>query len=917
MQRLLLASFFLLSLFSLSAKSQTFSIKGSVTNAHTRELLTGATVAIPNLSQKARSGLDGSFTLSNLSSGTYRLHCSFVGYKDLDTTISVKSNIRLNIRMRDAASDLNTVNVAGRRNRESEASAKKDEQNAPQVMNVVSAKTIQLSPDIIIANVLQRVSGVSLERSSSGDGRYAIIRGMDQRYNYTLINGIKIPSPDNKNRYVPLDIFPADLVERVEVTKALTPNMEGDAVGGAINLVMKNAPDHLYINASLSTGYSQNLLNNGFNSFPVSAINKKSPYEANGPSYLAKPEDFTRDNLNYTKKNFTPNTIASFSIGDRFFNQKLGVMLGASYQNTYRGYSNIFNPAEYTDHTDQEGSLTIKHANERDYSTQLTRTGLNAKIDYNINAKNKISLYNFYAILEDAQSRMTTDTLQPAPRTGPGTGQVWNFGRSKYQRQTIYNSTLQGEHLILPGLKFDWTGAYSKAASNVPDLAEYEYDGGFFADGTSPVPYQHPNKTTDYHRIWERNSDRDVSGYANLAYTGKVAEIPYTITGGGMYRDKHRDNLYQDYELRTVPDGNNNQLWTNIYNFNWSVFNPEGSPASPNTYRANEDISAEYGMLKFRIKNLETVAGVRVENTSQDFETDVPVTLAGKTGKISYQDILPSVHFKYILDDQTNLRLSYFKSINRPAYFEIIPTSQNGDDYNEIGNPNLKHATADNLDARYELFPKSNEQILIGAFYKKIYNPIEYGFVGAKNESYQPNNFGDATNYGFELVYEKYISKFGIRANYTYTHSSITTTKLTTFNSVGKLISETRPLQGQSEHIANAALLYKDIKNGLDMQLAWQYTGKRIALVSPYYQFDQWQKGLSMFDFSAEKKITKQFSVFTKVQNLLNTADEFYIKKPVTNPYPVPNEIPGSPTTLAQRSLYGQNYQLGLRYILN
>ena len=112
---------------------------------------------------------------------------------------------------------------------------------------MVSAKSMQLSPDLNVANVLQRVSGVTMERDNSGEAQYAILRGMDKRYNYTLVNGVKIPSPDNKNRYVPLNIFPSELLDRLEVTKSLTADMEGDAAGGAVNMVMKDAPGQFYL----------------------------------------------------------------------------------------------------------------------------------------------------------------------------------------------------------------------------------------------------------------------------------------------------------------------------------------------------------------------------------------------------------------------------------------------------------------------------------------------------------------------------------------------------------------------------------------------------------------------------------------------------------------------------------------------
>ncbi len=925
MTKLVLPFLLLIVAFHHTSLSQTtgFTLKGKLTDAQTSEALVGASISISGGHKATVTELDGSFVLKNLSAGSYTLHCRYVGYKTIDTTLTVNGNISIAFSLVRNSDALNTVIVSGKRDGSSDAAARRTEQNAENVMNIVSARSIQLSPDITVANVLQRVSGVSLERSSSGDGRYAIIRGMDQRYNYTLINGIKIPSPDNKNRYVPLDIFPADLVERIEVNKTLTPNMEGDAIGGTTNLVMRNAPAGMYLNASLSTGYNQTLFDRKFDAYPVKAINKKSPYEANGPDYSAQPQDFTRDNLNYTKKNAAPNAIASLAIGNRFFNNKLGIMLGGTYQRTYRAYSSIFNPADF-----QEGGLLfIKHANEREYSTRLTRSGFNAKIDYNLNDRNRISLYNVFCMLDDAQTRLTRDTLQPAPRTRPGTGQVWYYGRSKFQRQTIYNSTLQGEHVLIPGkLNVDWSAVYSRATSRIPDWAEYEYDGGYYTDPSTPndPPYQHPNVVQNFNRSWWRNTDRDLSGYLNVAYSGQVLNTPYTLTVGGMYRDKHRDNHYDNYELRPVPDaGSTNQIWTDIYHFNWSVFNPKGTPGEANNYRSNEKVAAGYAMVKFRIENLETTAGVRVENTKQDFETDVPITQPAKSGTITYTDVLPGIHFKYILNARTNLRLSYFSSITRPGFFEIVPYNYNGDNWREQGNPRLQHTTANNVDLRYEFFPRSNEQILVGAFYKRIQNPIEYGFTftGVLNQTvYQPNNFGDATNFGFEVVYEKYFRNFGVRANYTYTNSSITTNKMTSVFENGAVKrtfpEEKRPLQGQSAHIANAALIYKSVAKGIDVQLTWQFTGKRIVLVAPYYGFDYWQKDMHLFDLSAEKKIFKKFAVFTKIQNLFNTPYEVYVKQPPVNAIPAPHQDASSGKTLTQRDVYGQNYQLGIRYIL-
>ena len=104
--------------------------------------------------------------------------------------------------------ELGEVTILASADRSSDASARLSEKQSPLVSNIVSARSIEISPDLNVSNILARVSGVTLERNGSGDGQYAVLRGMDKRYNYTLVNGVKISSPDNKNRYVPLDIFP-------------------------------------------------------------------------------------------------------------------------------------------------------------------------------------------------------------------------------------------------------------------------------------------------------------------------------------------------------------------------------------------------------------------------------------------------------------------------------------------------------------------------------------------------------------------------------------------------------------------------------------------------------------------------------------------------------------------------------------
>src|SRR6185312_5338511 len=143
-----------------------------------------------------------------------------------------------------------------------------------------------------------------------------------------------IPSPNSQDRFVPLDIMPSDLLQRMEVVKGLRPDMEGDAIGGTVNLIMKDAPDTLYRKASFSTGYNQLFINNKFTHYKPSSV-QQDPYITHGSNdnYALQVSDFSRTIFHYTNNHPAPNLIGSLALGKRFFNNKIGVMAGGSYQN--------------------------------------------------------------------------------------------------------------------------------------------------------------------------------------------------------------------------------------------------------------------------------------------------------------------------------------------------------------------------------------------------------------------------------------------------------------------------------------------------------------------------------------------------------------------------------------------------------
>ena len=287
----------------------------------------------------------------------------------------------------------------------------------------------------------------------------------------------------------------------------------------------------------------------------------------------------------------------------------------------------------------------------------------------------------------------------------------------------------------------------------------------------------------------------------------------------------------------------------------------------------------------YELKKWHFIAGVRAEHTLQSYTMAYPAAGDDPYGEQNYWDFLPSVHVKFMPQENMNIRASYFKSVNRPGFFEIVPYSIINEEYMEFGNKDLKRAQIDNIDLRWEYFPTSTEQFMAGFFYKKINNPIEYAYYTVNNRQfgYGPANLGNATNFGFEIDAIKYFRNFGVKANYTYTHSAITTPK-TSYGRTedGKLerrsVDQTRPLVNQTPHIANISLLYKNTRYNWDAQVAVTYSGEKIVIASHYLDSDYWEEGSFSLDASVEKKFKSGVSFFMKGNNLLNTPVRRFIK---------------------------------------
>ena len=908
-------------------------IDGIVKDQKTGEPLIGSVVEVKELpGVKTTTGLDGSFRLHELPDrGRYTLVVRYLAYKTREVPVEVSDTGSVTITLDEDVRRFGEAVVTGHRNSRTDISAISLEKNAGNVLNVMSQQSIQLSPDVNVAAVLQRVSGVTFEQSASGEASYAILRGMDKRYNYTLVNGVKIPSPDDKNRYIPLNIFPSDLMDRIVVSKSLTADMEGDAAGGVVDMVMKDAPSRFELQANGAVGMSDYFWNGNrhYLSTDRGHATVKAPYEAFGSQYAATAADFKHGPAQVKSQSVpAPNLVGGLSVGNRFFNDHLGVMLAGSVQNTYRGTERTYNAVKMAS---GEQAMYISSLKHRYYSMHDLTTGVHGKLDFAIGGQ-KLEWYNMYVRTNSDATRynnsVSTEYLSSQSYTQD------DELRSSTQTQSIFASHLKGTHHILPDLTFDWASIFSRAKEEEPDRTYITLTnevqtpvnglGGSLWDGQKTLLKTRPK---EMERRFQHNKDTDWTGYANLSYNTHLGNVVDALwKAGAQYRRKERSNRYYSYQFNPADiqqqlDGNGLDQFAVP---NWVCRTPY-TQASQLNYNSKEHVGGTYAMVTLKSHFGELYAGFRAEHTNQIYTMLQHFDNLGPVGEQSYWDYLPSASLKWTPNGKMNVRLSYYRSINRPGFYEIVPYQIMGEEYQEKGNPNLKRARIDNVDLRWEWFPSANEQVLVGVFYKYLKDPIEQVFVASDGKMgsgadayYMPANLGNAKNYGFEIDVVKYIRHFGVKANYTYTHSAITTTKRQyKLNGNGEYesgVTQKRPLVNQAPHTANLSLLYKDTDHGWNAQLAASYTGTKLALVSPFKDADQWDKALFGLDFSAEKKFDNGLSVFFKANNLLDAKRERYIK--TVNESNLEYEGQRTDRTVVGTYRYGRTFLLGVRYTL-
>jgi TonB-dependent receptor len=734
----------------------------------------------------------------------------------------------------------------------------------------------------------------------------------------TTINGSKIATPEDEGRFVGLDVISANQLASIEVTKALTPDMDGDAIGGAVNLVTKSAFDYdkRVLNAVIGGGYG----------------------ELRGrPSYQA--------DLTYA---------------DKFGEQKnVGVTFSGSFHSFDRGSEN--NEMEWgdvEDLNDNEIPWALEELQLRDYwNVNRDRIGLSGALEYRLNPDNQFYLRGIYNNRKDTETRHVFEigAEDYVSRTELVDAGIERALRARTETQIIYNIAGGGEHQFSK-LGLNYEAAYNYGEEEKPkelisifemdesadltlDLSDTDTPGYSITNLSSGYELNADNYVLDeIEHSDQLTTDKNIMAKLNLKYPFSLQQNSGEFKFGGKLHMKERDakddvTFYSwegaDDVLLTpyVSDDKNDNFMDGTYNIGpmpdadklesfWdankggdleSEFSNEDS--DPATYIAAEDIYAYYAMATLNVGKTMFLAGLRHEFTKTDYTGNTVVfDTAGdyeSTQKVqkdsSYSHIMPSLHIRYMVNPRLNIRAAYTRSIARPNYIDLVPYAliSREDEEIERGNPALKTTTSNNFDLLGEYYLQGIGILSGGVFYKSL-NDIIYPSVfeesGGPYDGYeitQPVNADKATLLGVEVNWQQqftflpgFWSGFGIYANYTYTDSKADLT--------GR---EDTIIPGQAGNVGNFALAYE--KYGFQGRLSFAYYGEYIFEVGETPEEDIYYDNNLRIDFNASQRITRYMQAYLQFVNLSDTPLRYYI---------------GDTNRPIQREFYSWWTQLGLRF---
>jgi TonB-dependent receptor len=782
--------------------------------------------------------------------------------------------------------------------RDSAAAAVEQQKNADGVTNVVAGDTVGKLPDSNIAEALQRVSGISIQRDQ-GEGRYINVRGAPSEFTNITVNGVSLPAPDPFTRAIDLDVVPANIADTLEISKTLLPNQEADSIAGAVNIKTKSAfkKPGLQFNAELGGSYN----------------------EFGG----------------------THDERASFSLSNTMLNDTLGVSLSTSYGKTDRQLDNVETA------WGRNGSVFAPiETLFKDYDTVRERLAVTGNVEYRPNDDTSVYVNSTWSRYVDDEWRNRLSILYSEGKIVAGaTDSVASFTTPRIEKQVrhriIENHIVANEVGLKQNLsvgKLDASVSMATAKQDYPQRDEL-----LFRSSLRPtISYDYSkNPNEPYISLFDTKEHLNVGAYAfrENAYRDAdtnedtlTAKVDYEVgmyKFGVLYADSERTtdgSRWRNRSSTAAPTTNlagflstnvsknygynlgfklNTELADAYYGATKALSPPRVEQSLTEDYSVDEKVAAAYGMMKYKADKLNVIAGVRVENTKDVGSAPVYNTVTGRitsqVGEKDYTNVFPNLTVRYDYNDNLVGRFALTRSLARPNFDDIVPRAVESQEGTQLvvttGNPDLNPTLSNNVDMSVEYYFGDIGLASVSVFYKDL---KDYNYVLRTNGTYignpavlvRPENAPSGEITGVEVSYQQQLDNgLGVFANYTIADASI---------DVGRNYASRNkfPLPGQSDYTGNIAVFYE--KGKISARLSYTDRGEFLNEINADDgALDLYWDGRGQLDFTGGYKVNKQTELVIEAKNLTNSAGVRYY---------------GSKSRVYEYEKFGYSIYLGAKY---
>ncbi len=810
--------FFALMTLAQSICAQTGIISGKVIDAKNGETLIGASIIIDeNPTMGAATDIDGNFTIPKVPTGKHSLKVNYIGYQPkTELNVEVKANEITNLNLtltEDAVNLKEAVVTATVTKRDNESAIVVMQKNSTVIQSGISSEEMKRSPDKSSSDVIRRVSGATIQ-----DGKFAIIRGLADRYNMAMLNNVLLPSTEPDRKSFAFDVFPANILDNIIIMKTGQPNLPSEWSGGLIQLNTRDIPEKNFFNVSYGISFNEGTTFRPFKGYEGSKTDalgfdtKTRTLPQNFPGIIglndlkladagASLRSLGRKLVNSSwrvRQKGLAYPGQSIQMSGGFAVRKSDVQLGGVFALTYS------NTPRFNDgvRNSYEGASELGSAYQDERYTTAVASALLANLGIVIKNNHKITWKNIYTINSD-----NTTIL----RDGVSYGNATEVMRTslEFTSAHVFSTNLAGEHLFKnTEIKWKWNGNMVLINRDQPKTIRYSYEKPYNSstpfgsnESTEPFKYQFSyggSEPKQGSQFFSSLQERVYSAGTDLSIPFKIKSQKQTVTVGYYYQNRTRNfearNLFIDY-----PGGFNDSMLTdlNIDNIiNQNNFANGKLTMNPfvfasDIYKANSQLHAAYAMMENNIgEKFKAVWGFRFESFRQQLTTPGSIDFdvipqdpepplvktkvidttyvkqyfsgaynADSAGNITpVFPLLPSINLIYKLNENMNLRASYSQSMSRPEFRECASFLYYDflRDVSLGGNTNILQTFVHNADLRYEWFLGKGQSINASLFYKNFKNTIELtASDGGSQQLFLYNNAASAYLVGAEIEVRK------------------------------------------------------------------------------------------------------------------------------------------------------------------